>query len=641
MRTSFLRFWVAASAATLAAPLDAAPLFALTNANELLRVDDLAPGTVVSTVAVTGLQPGETLVGIDFRPANEALYGLGNSNRLYVVDPRTGVATVVTGADGTTGGPLAPALAGASFGFDFNPTVDRIRVTSDAEQNLRLNPSDGVTATAVDANLAYAPGDPNVGQNPGVAAGAYTNSFNGATSTTLFGIDTAQDVLVTQNPPNNGTLNTVGALGVDAGPIAGFDIAHNGPARAMLTVGGVRRLYLVDLVTGTVLDLGAFSQPVVAIAIPPQGYSASLAGASATFTGSASSQSIRFDSSGGLLRHDRFGAGDAGFSSDFDFDSGVPGDQTLPATGSATINVATGGGDDTIAIGSAAAPAGGLGAISFVVDGGGGHDVVRIDDAASTGARSYVLGPSAIAGIFGGVAASAVESVEIAAGSGADGFSIGSTVAATTLRGGGGDDTFVIANGGGVNGGLVDGEAGNDTLDLSASTTDVMFEGTPSRELYLARASGAQEPGPLSSSPASGHVTATLSPDATALAFRVPYRDLAGASISGAHFHNAKAGINGGIERGLAGAELGGSAVPAGTFAGSWGSGDAEPLGATELAQLRANRIYLNLHTAPNFPSGEIRGQLIAQGLVGLATGTGGVRGVEVLDVTLFGDGFE
>ncbi len=113
------------------------------------------------------------------------------------------------------GGPFAPPLTGTVFGFDFNPVVDRMRVVSDAEQNLRLNPNTGGVA-GVDTNLAYAPGDLHAGANPTVTASAYTNNIVGAGVTTLYGIDVGLDVLIRQNPPNGGTLNTVGPLGVDA-----------------------------------------------------------------------------------------------------------------------------------------------------------------------------------------------------------------------------------------------------------------------------------------------------------------------------------------------------------------------------------------------------------------------------------------
>ena len=87
----------------------------------------------------------------------------------------------------------------------------------------RLNPNNGALA-ATDGTLTYATGDPNAAANPNVVGSAYTNSFNGATTTTLYGIDSALDILVTQNPPNAGTLNTVGALGFNTSDAVGFDI---------------------------------------------------------------------------------------------------------------------------------------------------------------------------------------------------------------------------------------------------------------------------------------------------------------------------------------------------------------------------------------------------------------------------------
>jgi hypothetical protein len=53
---------------------------------------------------------------------------------------------------------------------------------------------------------------------------AYTNGFNGATTTTLYDISGTTDQLFTQNPPNGGTLILVGSLGVDATDVNGFDI---------------------------------------------------------------------------------------------------------------------------------------------------------------------------------------------------------------------------------------------------------------------------------------------------------------------------------------------------------------------------------------------------------------------------------
>ncbi|HEY0713382.1 MAG TPA: DUF4394 domain-containing protein, partial [Polyangia bacterium] len=109
-------------------------ILALTAANTLVTFDSKVPGAVTAPVDITGLATGETLVGITVRPANGKLYGLGSTSRLYELNRMTGAAVAI-GA-----GPFTPVLEGTQFGFDFNPTVDRIRVTSNTGQNLRLHP---------------------------------------------------------------------------------------------------------------------------------------------------------------------------------------------------------------------------------------------------------------------------------------------------------------------------------------------------------------------------------------------------------------------------------------------------------------------------------------------------------------------
>jgi hypothetical protein len=246
----------------LALPLPTAYALTVRNGAEtIVGFNEAAPRAILSDVAVTGLQPGESLLGIDFRPANGVLYGVGSSNRLYAIDPVTGQASAV--GSGQFAVPLTPGAAG----FDFNPTVDRIRFVNQAGQNARLNPDTGAivdfdTLTGgvqLDGNLAYAAGDRNFG-NPGAAgAAAYVNNFAGATSTTLFAIDTNLDVLVRQDPPNNGVLNTIGSLGIDAGTVLGFDVRSvggNETALAAIEVGGVSGLYNINLTTGQASIVG-------------------------------------------------------------------------------------------------------------------------------------------------------------------------------------------------------------------------------------------------------------------------------------------------------------------------------------------------------------------------------------------------
>jgi hypothetical protein len=224
----------------------AVPVYGITTANQLVRFDSATPSTLNISLAITGLQAGDTLVGIDFRPATGRLYALSNTSRLYIINTTTGAATFVAN--------LNVAPNGTEFGFDFNPTVDRIRINSDADQNLRVNPADGTVTT--DTPLAFMAGDVNAAQNPNVVAAAYLNSFGGATATTLYDIDSNLDILVTQNPANNGTLQTVGPLGVDTSNLAGFDIASANSAFAVLTVGGTSNLYSINLASGAATFIG-------------------------------------------------------------------------------------------------------------------------------------------------------------------------------------------------------------------------------------------------------------------------------------------------------------------------------------------------------------------------------------------------
>ncbi len=241
-------------------------LYALTDMNKLLRLDASNPGSALGTVTITGLQGGENVLGIDYRPANGMLYGLGSTSRLYTINPTTGVAAQV----GT--GQFAVLLSGTEFGFDFNPSADRIRVISNTGQNFRLHPDTGAVVDGdpgmpgvqPDTPLAYALNDPNTGATPSVVGSAYTNNVAAAAATTLFGIDAARGQLVRQGgadgtpSPNGGLLTTIGALGFTTQTLVGFDIGAGGTALVVLTSPGdtVSKLYQVDLTTGAAIYLG-------------------------------------------------------------------------------------------------------------------------------------------------------------------------------------------------------------------------------------------------------------------------------------------------------------------------------------------------------------------------------------------------
>jgi uncharacterized protein DUF4394 len=112
--------------------------FATDSAGNLLRFRGSAPEAARSR-PITGLPAGVVLKGVDFRPATGDLYALGSDKVVYRVNPQTAIAV----GEGPAFEASVGALTGDRIGFDFNPTVDKIRVTSDADDNLRLDPDPG------------------------------------------------------------------------------------------------------------------------------------------------------------------------------------------------------------------------------------------------------------------------------------------------------------------------------------------------------------------------------------------------------------------------------------------------------------------------------------------------------------------
>jgi len=224
------------------AAITAGDVVVLTIGNRLVSFNRDTPGTARTTVSITGLQAGENLVGIDYRPADGLLYGVGSSGRIYTLNPETGAATLKStlAADGSDTSAPFTALAGTDFGVDFNPVADRLRVVGNTGQSLRINVDTGATTTDGNINGGAA--------NTAVTGSAYTNSFAGTASTTLYALDSATDSLYVQNPPNDGTLATPVSLGVDGGAVNGFDIdARTNMGYAVMTVAGTRTLYTINL----------------------------------------------------------------------------------------------------------------------------------------------------------------------------------------------------------------------------------------------------------------------------------------------------------------------------------------------------------------------------------------------------------
>lgn len=230
----------------------------LTDDQRLICFDAGRPRSADDIGRVRGLDTDTKLVGIDVRPADGQLYGFGDKAGIYTIDRRNGRATLVARAT-INGAPVV--LQGTSFGVDFNPAADRLRIVSDVGENLRINVADGTTTA--DGTLNYTAGTPALG----VTGAAYTNNdADPNTGTTLFDVDSMLDQVSIQSPPNNGSLVATGKLGVDTTPDVAVDIVSrvrrgttsDNTAFAALSSRRGSTFYEVNLLTGSADEIGRF-----------------------------------------------------------------------------------------------------------------------------------------------------------------------------------------------------------------------------------------------------------------------------------------------------------------------------------------------------------------------------------------------
>ncbi|HIE65829.1 MAG: CHRD domain-containing protein [Nitrospira sp.] len=122
--------------------------------------------------------------------------------------------------------------------------------------------------------------------------------------------------------------------------------------------------------------------------------------------------------------------------------------------------------------------------------------------------------------------------------------------------------------------------------------------------LFPGLLTGGQEVPPVTIS-ATGTGSFVLNATKTALTYDITVDGLSGAGMTGAHFHNAAAGLNSAVERNI----IGDFAVGTGTATGVWSNTDVPSL-SDFLTEFEAGRMYVNVHTVAN-PGGEIRTQVI------------------------------
>ncbi|MET0534774.1 MAG: DUF4394 domain-containing protein, partial [Steroidobacter sp.] len=238
-------------------------LLALTDNNGLSSFNSAFPPKLCTTGTIAGLQGGETVIGIDTRPADRTLYALTSGGRLYTVNPSTATATFKAALTAAAGddNPFT-ALDTVPITIDVSPAADGLRVISANGTNLRVVLDTGATITDAALNPAGST----------VTAIGYTNKFAGTANATLYVVDTQNDRLLIQGrapgSPINGDLTPVGPLNVgDVQAIAGMEInATNNTAFAAFQIGGAATtsdLYNINLLTGAatrVNNIGTMSR---------------------------------------------------------------------------------------------------------------------------------------------------------------------------------------------------------------------------------------------------------------------------------------------------------------------------------------------------------------------------------------------
>lgn len=253
----------ALAAGAIAAPAQAEVAYGITTAGDLVRFDTSNPDAVTTIGAVTGINAGHTLRGVDFRPSNGRLYGMSNAGtgtaaQLYTIDLGSAVATPLGAGLTLTGN------ASTRISLDFNPVPDALRVITGSGQSYRVNANTGALI-AQDTSITTV----GTGAVPLISGIAYSNNVAGATSTTLYAYDFVLDNLghiggLNGPPsPNGGAFTIIGPSNVVTGDAGlGFDISGlTGIGYVSVddftSPGFNAEFYSIDLATGAMTQLSS------------------------------------------------------------------------------------------------------------------------------------------------------------------------------------------------------------------------------------------------------------------------------------------------------------------------------------------------------------------------------------------------
>lgn len=129
---------------------------------------------------------------------------------------------------------------------------------------------------------------------------------------------------------------------------------------------------------------------------------------------------------------------------------------------------------------------------------------------------------------------------------------------------------------------------------------------------------GASSTGSVSTE-ARGTFRAKLRDNGTRLEFTLTYSGMEGGTVTAAHPHFAQRHVGGGIFGFFCGGPKPACPSPGGMVEGDWTAADVigpadqgiQAMAFDEFVRaLRAGAVYVNVHSSPSYPEGEIRGQI-------------------------------
>ncbi|UPY36536.1 DUF4394 domain-containing protein [Sediminicoccus sp. KRV36] len=223
----------------------ATTLVGLTADNMLVRMDS-ETRRAMPAMRISGADG--RVIAVDQRPANGMLYGVTERGQIVTLDAATGRATQVSRLS-------MPFEFGGRAVADFNPVPDRLRLMGMNGTNFRVNVETGEVAR--DGTLKHGDG-PLAGTMPRIVAGAYINSMAGATATTLYTIDTLQNALNVQAPPNDGIQAPRARISAALPTGVALDILTEGTNNTAFLLTG-STLHTLNLADGMVATRGAIT----------------------------------------------------------------------------------------------------------------------------------------------------------------------------------------------------------------------------------------------------------------------------------------------------------------------------------------------------------------------------------------------